>query len=382
MDYKNKAAFRDAFGVQLVMDSFGEARYGSTPKLTTAILLLCTAGSIGCTFLTLLDGAFLSSWGRSVEVAARVSPLVFLCASALVFFRPRFGYTLGVIAGLIALPWFFQTEFSPATWNSWISLNYESPIPIPSEVGPYLAFTRLKILSVILIVVAVACSSIRLLPARWSLWKSPLCRCTWPAFAVGFLVLAVWFGYSVTPYSIPAYDHPGSVEFRILHVEKRGLRFHETAMSEERNGRAWILRTERRLFQYRFEERIAWTALAEASPATIERVRTFVQSPTLWELRTPPPRTLRSWNAEGWYVVLKDSRLLAFTSEYGTAPPKEVTELFHQIENLPLREGSPLAVRDVCLGFCYDPLAALGFGVLPQRIRLLSRSAAASTSGF
>ena len=36
------------------------------------------------------------------------------------------------------------------------------------------------------------------------------------------------------------------------------------------------------------------------------------------------------------------------------------------------------AVRDVCLGFCYDPVAALGFSVLQQRRRLLSRSAAGS----
>jgi hypothetical protein len=362
------------------MDGFGDARCGSMPKLTAAILLLCTAGSIG--FLALLNDDFLAGSDRPVEVAAKLSPFVFLFASALVFFRPRVGYALGVIAGLIALPWFFQTEFSPATWNSWIILNYGSPIPIPSDAGAYLAFTRLKILSVILIVVAVACSSLRLLPARWSLWKAPLCRCTWPAFALGFLVLAVWFGYSATPYSIPAFDHPWRTEFRILHVEKRGLRFHETTMIEERDGRAWIFWTERWLFQYRFEERVAWTALAETSPATIERAHAFVQSPALWELRTPPARTLRSWNAEGWYVVLKDSRLLAFTSEYGTAPPKEVTELFHQIENLPIREESLFAVRDVCLGFCYDPLAALGFGVLPQRARLLSRSAAASTSGY
>jgi len=349
-----------------------------TPKLTTSILLLCAAGS--CTFLTLLDGGFLSSWVRLVEVANTVSPLFFLGASALVFFRPRFGYSLGVIAGLMALPWFFQTEFSHASWNSWIILNSESSAS--SEVGRYLAFTSLRILSVILIVVAVTCCWLRLLPARWSLWKSPLCRCTWPAFAVGFLVLAAWFGYSVTPYNIPGFDHPGNAEFRMLHVEKRGLRFHETTIWEERNGRTWISRTERRLFEYRFEERVGSAALAEASPSTIERARNFLQSPGLWELRTPAAKALRSCNAEGWYVVLKDSRLLAFTSEYGTDPPKEVTGLFHEIENLPIREESRLALRDVCLGFCYDPLAALGFGILPQRTRLLSRSAAGSTSGF
>ena len=347
-------------------------------KLTTAILLLCTAAS--CTVVIVLDGAYLTRWDRPVEAANRISPIVFLCASSLVFFRPRLGYTLGVITGLIALPWFFQAEFSQASWNSWIMLNYEGPTQFDGR--PYLAFTELKILSVILIVVAVACSSLRLLPARWCLRKTPLCRCTWPAFALGSLVLAVWFGYSVTPYNVPGFDHRASAEFRILHVEKRGLRFHETTLWAERNGRTRILRTERRLFQYRFEGRVGWAALTEASPSTIERARTFVQSPTLWKLRTSPATALRSWNAEGWYVVLKDSRLLAFTSEYGTAPPKEVAELFHEIENLPMAEESRLAVRDVCLGFCYDPLAALGFEVLTQRRRLLSRNAAGSTSGF
>ena len=77
------------------------------------------------------------------------------------------------------------------------------------------------------------------------------------------------------------------------------------------------------------------------------------------------------WNAEGWFIVLKDSRVLAFTSEYGTSPPREITALFHEIEQLPASSERQFEVRDVCLGFCYDPVAALGFTVLSQRTRLL-----------
>ncbi len=73
-----------------------------------------------------------------------------------------------------------------------------------------------------------------------------------------------------------------------------------------------------------------------------------------------PAKELWAWNAEGWYVTLQDSHLLAFTSEYRTSPPREVTGLFQEIEILP---GQPqlFAIRDVRLGFCYDPVAALGF---------------------
>ena len=352
-------------------DAHGEFR----PRLTAAILFFCTAASLGWGLWKFLDGAFLARWDAPAEFAARVSPLLFLCACVLVFFKPRLGYNLGAVAGLIAVPWFVQNEFSPATWNSWVTLNYESPLPIPPGEGPYLAFIGLKILSVFLVVTAVACPLLRLLPVRWSFRQSPLCGRTWPAFVVGFLVLAVWFGFSVTPYHVPGFDHPANAEFRILHVEKRGLRFHEITVMERRNGQAWVLQSNRRLFQYRFEERVAWASLYDASPTASERAHAFAQWPALWNLQTGPSTSLRSWNADGWYVVLKDSRLLTFTSEQGTSPPKEVTDWFHQIESLPFRDEHRFALRDVCLGFCYDPVAALGFAVLPQRIRLLHSNA-------
>jgi hypothetical protein len=193
---------------------------------------------------------------------------------------------------------------------------------------------------------------------------------------VGFLVLAVWFCFSVTPYHVPGFDHPAQAEFRILRIDKRGLRFRET-MVMERRGKVWVFQSDRRLFQYYFAERAGSASLYEYSPTARERASAFSQSPVLWNLHTGPATPLSSWNAEGWYVVLEDSRLLTFSSERGTSPPQEVIDWFHQIESLPLRDEHRIAIRDVCLGFCYDPMAALGFGVLPQRIRLLRSNAAA-----
>lgn len=332
------------------------------PKLTAAAVFLSAAVSIACIFLTIWG---MPRWDRPAEIAAAASPLVFLCACISIFFRPRLGYGLGLVAGLITVPWLVQIETAPATWNSWISFNWEGPVAL---------FVKLKILSVALLAISIACSALRLLPLGWSLREYPLSRRTWPAFAFGLLVLSVWFFHSVTPYSVPAFDHPAGAELRILHLQKRGLRIHETRVTEFRNGEVFVVRDDRRLFLYQFEARVARSALADTSPTALEHTRTFVQSTELWKLHTPPPAALRSWNAEGWYIVLKESRLFAFTSENGRTPPLDVTNLFRELETLPASQGRPLVVRDVCLGFCYDPVAALGFSVLPARIRLLSGS--------
>lgn len=362
------------------MDTLRETRPDIVPKLISVALFLCAAGSISA-FLT-IEYDFPSqifSWHRPDEIAAAVSPLVLLCACVLVLFRPRLGYALSLLGGFLALPFFVRVELSLAPWNSWIFLNRDRSTNFD---GGLPASAKLRILSPVLIVTAVATSLLRLLPARWSIRNRDLRRRTWPGLALAFLVLVVWFVRSVTPYSVAAFDHPGHFEFRILHVQKHGLRLHETTIDEYRDGRVWIFRHDRRLFQYRFEDRVALLALGEQSPGTLGSARMLVQSPALWKLRTRAAKALWSWNAEGWYVVLKESRLLAFTSEYGTAPPQEVTALFHEIENLPASEGAPFDVRDVCMGFCYDPVAALGFSVLRQRTRLINRNDSGAVGGF
>jgi hypothetical protein len=340
------------------MDASWEVRHAL--KFLTVVIFLSTAVSV-CAFLIIPD-PFVPSWRGVLGLGAALSPLVFLGACILIFLKPRFGYTLGLLASSIALPFFVSAEVSLAPWNSWIFLNEDSSRGAP-------AFVALRILRLALLALAIAVSSVRLLPANWSARGTPLCRRTWPSFALITLMLAAWFAHSTLPYRVPAYDHPANFEFRILHIQKRGLRLHQVAVCGYRDGRAWVMRHDRQLFQYQFEERGAIVILRDA---TLERARAFFHSPELSKSGATPAKPLWSWNAEGWYVVLKDAQLLAFTTEYRTAPPDEVTALFNEVEALSPWAEWPLHVRDVCLGFCYDPVAALGFSVLQQRIRLLT----------
>jgi hypothetical protein len=363
------SSYRDPSGVQSVVDSFWEARRGDVPKLTVTALFLCTAVTIACTVFPRTPRGFISmTSGRPLaDVAAGASPFIFLCACVVVFLRPRFGYGLGLLAGLSALPWFVWTELSPYE-SSWIFLN--GAVGVTPDDPEFAVFVKLKLLSVALIVIAIVCSSLRLLPARWLLSNSPVCQRTWPTFAVGFLVLGLWLFHSATPYRVPLIMDAVSAEFRILHIEKRGLRFQETGMSAYQDRVFWVWRNDRRLFQYRFETRLVRGVMPQTA---YEHAAAFVKSPELWKLHTRPVEAVRSWNAEGWYVVLKDSQLFTFTSEYRTAPPREVTDLFYEVEKLPAEEEGPRPVRDVCLGFCYGPVAALGFQYSNQPCFALTR---------
>jgi len=126
-----------------------------------------------------------------------------------------------------------------------------------------------------------------------------------------------------------------------------------------RNGRAWICSHHRRLLQYQFVRRTRLISLGQRRE-TLDRAVALAFSRELRKIQTPPARKLSAWNAEGWYVELYDSRRLAFTSEYGTKPPEEIVALFQEIKNMPGIEESSYYTRDVCLGFCYGPAAALG----------------------
>jgi hypothetical protein len=335
------------------------------PKVVAAAIYFCAAVVVGVTLFERqawwFDGA--PALTNFLAIAAWVGVLGFLVAGLLIFRAGSWAYRLGLFATLIALPWFVQEEvFAP--WNSWVMLNYTGPDEgIPS-------FIVLKIPSVALIVIAAACSSIRLFPAQWMFRNAPWQGRAWPAFAAGFLVMAVWFVYSAIPYVRPSFHEGITSEFTILRVEKRGLQFHETAVFEFRDEKIWICRSNRRLFQYRFEESCGLTTLAAAPEGVQERGRSFRQFAESWTVRTSLPKALRSWNADGWYVVLKGERVLSFTSEAGTTPPAEVVGLFQGLEGLSLLNGRSLGERDVCLGFCYDPLAALGLSALETRKRL------------
>jgi hypothetical protein len=254
-------------------------------------------------------------------------------------------------------------EYALSFWNSWIFLNHDWLRPLDR-------LTVLQVLSPVMVAPAVAMALLRLLPERWAFHGMPLRGRTWPALLAALLVLGVWFVRSVTPYSVPDYDHGLRPDFRILHLRKQGLHFQETVVEGFRDGRVWVVRQDRRWFQYRFHSRTGFLVLGEQAPPVHDSVRRFVQSDVLWNLHTGGAKQLWSWNAEGWYVALRETRLLAFTSENGVKPPEEVAALFHDLEALPEMEERPFAARDVCLGFCYDPIAAMGYSVLPQRLRL------------
>jgi hypothetical protein len=324
-------------------------------KIATAIIFLCSALVIGWLFLSLQPG------DRPTPVAAIASAFAFVVAAEGVFLRPRFSYWLGMVSGLVGLYWFSRIEFVyfPAL-NSWIAFNLPDGNPqFFSEV--FLA--KLKILFVVTVVTSTAYCMTRLLPASWVLRKAPVRERTWPALAVCFLAVASWYVVSASPYRIPLIvDGPGP-ELAVLHVEKEGVQFHETAISAVRDGRVYVERNNRKLFRYRFTSRSGSGVLPERVTA---RVRELAQSTQLRDMRTAPAVALRNKNAEGWYV-LTGHRVLAFTTEYETQPPKEVVDLFHELESFAPATNELRTVNDICLGFCYDPLAGLGLENLNDR---------------
>jgi hypothetical protein len=142
--------------------------------------------------------------------------------------------------------------------------------------------------------------------------------------------------------------------FSILRVEKRGLRFEETAITAYRDGQVFISRTKRSLLQYKFATHVSHGVIP------YKEVEAFRRSAEVWKLQMASVASLHSWNAEGWYVV-DGSKVLAFTSENKASPPNLVVDMFSKIERLPRFATRTVTGRDVCLGFCYGPLAALGF---------------------
>jgi hypothetical protein len=331
-------------------------------KIISVLLFLTAAGSIAYVLLKLPFGL---SWSEDPYlVAASMTPLLFLFAGVLVFFRPRFSYGTGLIAGFIALPWFLWTEFvNFKIVNSWIALNfYDHP-----EFGGSVVFSKSKILAVAGTVVVIVLCTLRLLPARWKLRNLPIYQRTWPAFAVCLLVLAVWFCCAATPYRIPVIVDGISPDLAILRVEKQGLQFHETRISVWHDRTFSISHNNRKLLRYRFAESNFQGILPET---TYQKALAFSQSPGFKNLHTAPPKPLRTWNAEGWYVRNDSSMVLAFTSEYGTEPPKELMDLFQEIKaSAPTGNWTQGGLRDVCLGFCYDPTAGLGIVFVNGRCR-------------
>jgi hypothetical protein len=290
-------------------------------------------------------------FGALPGIAAFTGIASFLFAGILVWFNARLGYCLGIFAGMAIIPWLILTEelsFS-RTATSWILLD--GPDGVFPEAAKVMLLGQLRILSTFLIVLAIGRASLPLLPPRFLLGGHALNEQTWPALVVSVLVLLTWFIHSAIPYRIPMFVRGGGPDLRIIHVEKRGLRITEAEASVSRDRKVYLSRHDRRLFQYRFR---TVSSVGTASQALYERVRAFAQSPGLLKAHTSPTNALHSWNGEGWYVVLDGAPALAFITENQATPPREVVDLFEEMQKVPSIQAWPGAVKDVCLGFCYS----------------------------
>ena len=335
-------------------------------KIVTVGLYLCMGTSL-IVMMHNLD--LLAAWKftllgeRAAELALLLSMPVLLLACVRAFFRLRAAHILGLAASLLVLPWLILWERYIGHWgsSSWIMLN----LPDEQEMGT-LAFAEWKILATALVVLILGYCLLRLLPERWTWRGRPLCRRTWPAVALSLLLMAAWYATSVSPYRVPIIVDPLYPEYRILHVEKDGLHFRETTVGVWRNRRFAVTRTQRRLFQYRFPQATSIDVMpAEAQ----EAILAFGQSAELRDLRGPRPAPLRGWRDEGWYVTGPRAGPVGFRRSSGETPPKELVEVFRRIEALPVTASRTGVGKDVCLGFCYDPLAGLGIQYINQRCR-------------
>jgi hypothetical protein len=251
-----------------------------------------------------------------------------------------------------------------AQWrsNAWITLNL--PDGVDSGFRDFMAW---KILATAVVVLTLGYCLLRLLPQGWTWRRRPVRQRTWPAFAFMLVMMTGWYAASVSPYRIPGMVDGLGPEYGILHVEKDGLQFRETYVGVWRDGRYSVTHTERRFFQYRFPV----VGSFHKMPGEVRsKALALGESPELRELRGLRPAPLRRWRDDGWYLTGRQSGPVGFTKGMGTAPPPEVIEIFRLIEALPLTDTRTRDAKDVCLGFCYDPLAGLGFVYVNQRCRM------------
>jgi hypothetical protein len=290
-----------------------------------------------------------------------ITPVFFAFAAGAALARPTAGHTAALL-GVLAVPSVYLSLRDSGLGNVWVMFN--QPDDRFASYPPYAVF---GICFVALLIVSIATAVLRLLPSGWHLRRVPVSDRTWPAVLASLIFMIIWFCQSVMPYRIPgAVDYSAWPIFQILHVEKRGLQFHETRVSV--SGRkvrseyfprsVQFSRNDRRLVNYRFLEK---ASTGQISDALSERVRTFLTSSNQPQPTWDPVKPIRNWNADNWYVIAEGAGLKAYTKENGSVPPPEIVNLFNDLEKLPQSSWSLSERKDVCLGFCYDPLSELGY---------------------
>ncbi len=290
------------------------------------------------------------------------SAFALLVSAILVFRWPRVAHWLGLVCGLVALFWFYGIEFRypfPAL-NTWIVFNFSDAMPdAPQEI----LFSKLKIALAISVLATTAMSATCLLPTHWIIRARPVRDRVWPAIAVSIFATLFWYVISVSPYRIPLIVDGVTARLTILHVDKKGRQFHETGISIFQDGKVYSFHNDRKLFQYRFPIHAGSAILSQGN---LTREAAFVLAGELAKANTAPAVRLRSQEAEGWYVRTPRN-VLAFSSEDGTLPPPKLLTVFRDLESVAPATNQTDYLKDICFGFCYDPLAGLGIVYLNDR---------------
>lgn len=299
---------------------------------------------------------------RNAELfAALLGPFVLLSGAFLLWRHSRPAYWVVAAGAFLPLPWLFMTE-SRAYANSWIALNASWSDPDPSR---YMRYCELRIVSVALLLMTFIWAGTRSLPARLQLFRRRLNCLTWPAIGITLILIVCWFARYAFPYRQPVIIDGAEQELGLLHVEKNGTAFHETRISVYRNGRYYIARNDRRLFRYSFMQ-TAQEGFLTAGLRT--KLGTILALPELKRTLDAAPPPLRTRRGEGWYTVMGSFKTVTFTTENAIPPPRELTTFLNEVEReAPVGPSSRHTVRDICLGFCYDPYAGLGFVAENQR---------------
>lgn len=322
---------------------------------------LCSALLLG---LDIFFGGWLIHHSSAI---ASVGPLLDVCllgllaALTLLFIKPGVGYALAAVSGMVGLYWFFRLEMGnfPAL-NSWIGFNLAD---VPDLLGS-LEEMRLRVLFGAALITSTSVSVNALLPVFVRFRDKPVSERIWIPLVFASAVVAFWYLRSVSPYRIPIFANGVRPELAILHIQKAGLQFHETRMSIYRNGEYYYSHNDRRLLQYRFAVEGGSGVLPSKLLTEAENLAGSLPE----EGQSGSPKPLRSWRAEGWYITTRRGRRVsAFTTENRKGAPQEVVELFRRLVAIPpVRKALP-AEKDICFGFCYDPLAGLQMADLNDR---------------
>lgn len=326
------------------------------------LLPVCTVAAVAWMLVSYARIAHgILPYGSMDRFAVNFGPVVLLGGTMLLRSRPRLGYMVAAVGAVLPLPWIFRTE-SRAFGNSWIAMNASWNDP---DVFHYMHYSQLNIVSVALLLMTLIWAITRLLPSDWQLRNLPVNQRTWPAIVITLIFIVWWFAEFVSPYRQPIIVDAMHPELTILNVKKAGIAFHETRVTIYSNGTYYMVRSDRQLFRYSFGETAHEGVLTDDLRTKLKVIQAL---PELTRTLDKSPSALRARHSEGWYTEMESFAIAAFTTETATPPPAALVAFFREVEGVPsVGASSNDEVRDVCLGFCYDPKAGLGYRAENQR---------------